>query len=149
MLRISKLTDYATMIMCYLAFDPTNILSATRLAKELHLTGPTVSKILKMLAEGGLVKSFRGGVGGYQLTRPSTEITLADIVSAIEGKLAMTECCDSVNLCALDSLCSLKENWQIINKVILDSLRQITLIEMTGSLKHHPLTLKGIRIKVE
>jgi FeS assembly SUF system regulator len=148
MLRISKLTDYATVILSYLALDPLRILSATLIAKEIHLSVPTVSKLLKILQEAALVKSFRGTGGGYQLARPAKDITLADIVTAIEGNLAMTECCTTNSLCAIDSLCTLKDNWKVINRIILNALARVTLQDMKSSMNEHPLTLQGIPIKV-
>ena len=148
MLRISKLTDYATVILSFLALNPDRITSATTIADAVHLSVPTVSKVLKILAEFELVKSYRGTGGGYQLARSSDQITLAEVVSAIEGKLAMTECCAMENTCALDSLCAIKENWQVINKIILTALGELTLKDMTKPLKEHPLTLRGIPIKV-
>ena len=149
MLRISKLTDYATVIMSYLALVPNRMASATNIAKEIHLGIPTVSKVLKILCERELVKSYRGTGGGYQLARPSTDITIADIVSAIEGSLAMTECCTTKNLCALDSLCSIKDNWKVINKVILTALSGLTLAQMTQPVSEKHFNLHGIPIKVE
>jgi FeS assembly SUF system regulator len=145
MLRISKLTDYATVIMSYLALDPTKILSATHIAKAIHLGIPTVSKVLKILCEASLVKSYRGTGGGYQLARSAEKITIADIVYAIEGKVAMTECSAGKNLCALDSLCGIKENWQVINQVILTALSGLTLSQMTKPMHK----LRNIPIKVE
>lgn len=147
MLRISKLTDYATVIMSYLALDPNNVLSASRIARAIHLSAPTVSKILKILSEAGLVISFRGTGGGYRLARSSKEITLADVVSAIEGDLAITECCASNSTCALDSLCGIKDNWQIINKIILTTLAGLTVHDMTQSLTGR--MLRGIPINVK
>ncbi len=146
MLRISKLTDYATVIMSYLALYPEQIISAAHIAKALHLGTPTVSKILKILCEASLVKSHRGTEGGYQLARLAKDITLADIVSAIEGKLAMTECCASKSLCALDALCGIKGNWQIINKVILTALSCLSLADMAKPISQERLTLNGIPI---
>jgi FeS assembly SUF system regulator len=148
MLKISKLTDYATVIMSFLALEPQGVYSAARIAREIHLSVPTVSKILKILSEADLVKSYRGTGGGYQLARSTQDITVAEVVSAIEGNLAMTECCASRS-CTLDSWCSIKENWQIINKIILTALGRVTLHDMTQSLTNHPLTLRGIPIKVE
>jgi FeS assembly SUF system regulator len=148
MLRVSKLTDYATVIMSYLALTPKTVVSAAQIAQEIHINLPTVSKILKILSEAGLVISFRGAGGGYQLARPITEITVAEVVTAIEGKLAMTECCINENICALDSLCSLKDNWKIINKMILTALAGLTLQDMMMPLAAQSLTLKGIPIKV-
>ncbi|MDR3478203.1 MAG: SUF system Fe-S cluster assembly regulator [Gammaproteobacteria bacterium] len=149
MLRISKLTDYATVIMSYLALMPNQVISAVQIAKEVHLAAPTVSKILKILSDANLVISFRGTGGGYQLARAVDEITLAQVVSAIEGNLAMTECCSIESTCALDSLCTLKDNWQIINKIILTALDGVTLKDMLRPLTGHALSLKGIPIRVK
>ncbi len=129
MLRISKLTDYATIILSYMAMNPEKIASATVIAKACHLGVPTVSKILKILSEAEILKGFRGTEGGYQLARPVKEITIAEIVFAIEGKVAVTECCSGTG-CALDSLCAVKENWQLINKVIMNALAEVTLNDM-------------------
>jgi FeS assembly SUF system regulator len=149
MLRISKLTDYATVIMSYLALTPKDIVSAAQIAREVHVSLPTVSKILKILSEAQLVISFRGTGGGYQLARSTEKITVAEVVTAIEGQLAMTECCLSEKLCALDSLCSIKENWKVINKIILTALAGLTLQDMMRPLSGHALALKGIPIKVK
>jgi FeS assembly SUF system regulator len=136
MLRISKLTDYATVIMSYLALTPKDVVSAAQIAREVHVSLPTVI-------------SFRGTGGGYQLARPTEKITVAEVVMAIEGQLAMTECCLSEKLCAIDSLCSIKENWKVINKIILTALAGLTLHDMMRPLTGHALTLKGIPIKVK
>lgn len=144
MLRISKLTDYATVIMSFLALDSSRVFSATQIARAIHLSAPTVSKILKMLCEAELVTSFRGTGGGYQLAREPKDITIADVVSAIEGRLAMTECCAVKNACVLDTLCGIKKNWQVINQVILKALTGLTLFDMNQS-----ISFKNIPIKVE
>jgi FeS assembly SUF system regulator len=148
MLKISKLTDYATIIMSHLALTPTTVFSAARLAKETHLAPPTARKILKILAEANLVTSFRGTDGGYQLARSADSMTLADVVEAIEGKLAMTECCSVSNYCTLDSLCTVKENWQVINHIILKALRSFTLSDMNKPLYKDSRGLNGIPIQV-
>lgn len=149
MLKISKLTDYATVIVSYMAKDPKGVFSAACIARQIHLSLPTVSKLLKILSEAELVTSFRGTGGGYQLARSTKDITIADVVSAIEGTLSMTECCSETSTCARDSLCAIKDNWKIINKIILDALGRVTLHDMTSSLVGHPLALRGIPIKVE
>lgn len=149
MFKISKLTDYAMVVMHKLAAEPNKVSSATYIANAVHLATPTVSKILKILAEADLVSSFRGTGGGYQLAKAATDITIVDILAAIEGKLAMTECCSENKICTLSSLCTIQENWKTINKVILNALSQVTLEDMTRSLLTHPLTLRGISVKVE
>ncbi len=148
MLRISKLTDYAMVILSYLAIDPNRVASATVIAKEVHLSAPTVSKLLKILSESGLVKSFRGTGGGYQLAKPAREITVAAVVTAVEGLVAMTECCDPTHSCVIHSLCALKDNWQIINNVILKALAELTLQDMIHPLTAQTVALRGIPIKV-
>ena len=132
MLRIGKLTDYAMLIMSFMAKDPHSLLSATALADALHLTPPTVSKILKMLAEGGLVTSTRGADGGYLLAKPAAAITVADVIAAMEGDLALTECCESIGMCMIDSMCALRENWRKINSMIHAMLSKVTILDMMG-----------------
>lgn len=130
MLRIGKLTDYALLVMSQMAKEPDSILSATYLAEALHLTVPTVSKILKILSEAGLVSSVRGAVGGYHLAREPQLITVADIIAAMEGDLAMTECCESTRLCSIDSICTLKENWRKINNMVKALLGNYSIVDM-------------------
>ena len=139
MLRISKLTDYAMLVMSYMAKSPDVILSAPALSEALHLTVPTVSKVLKMLSEAKLVHSIRGAEGGYSLARASDEVTVLDIIMAIEGDFAMTECCEKVSYCAIDSVCTMQANWKKINKVIIALLKKLTIMDMA-----HPLSLQGL-----
>lgn len=138
MLRIGKLTDYALLIMSQMAKDPNAVVSATCMAEALHLTPPTVSKILKILSDAGLVSSVRGAEGGYHLARVASSITVADIIAAMEGELAMTECCDNANGCAIDSSCTLRENWKKINKMVQALLGRFTIVDML-----EPLSLQG------
>ncbi len=88
MLRVTKLTDYATVVLTVLAARPGEVLSATELAEFTGLEPPTVSKVLKPLAQAGLVEGLRGVRGGYRLTRPAIEISLFEVVEAMEGPLA-------------------------------------------------------------
>lgn len=135
MLRISKLTDYALLIMSQMAKTPSSVLSAAQIAQALRLNAPTVSKILKMLSEKQLVSSIRGSIGGYHLARAPDLITVADIISAMENKLALTECTQTINHCALDSVCTMKENWGKINTMIHALLGSFTLQDMLNPLK--------------
>ncbi|WP_148326067.1 SUF system Fe-S cluster assembly regulator, partial [Aquicella lusitana] len=136
---IGKLTDYAMLILSQMAREPHLIMSATFLAEALHLTAPTVSKVLKMLSEAGLVNSIRGAEGGYRLARAGTEITVADVIVAMEGGLAMTECCENTNLCAITTACAMRENWNKINNMIHSLLARFTITDMTA-----PLTIQGV-----
>src|ERR1700761_3595356 len=92
MLRVSRLTDYATVVMTCIAAHPDDVLSTAQIADEARLELPTVSKLLKSLSHARLVESFRGVNGGYRLARPAEAISLADIVEAMEGPIGMTEC---------------------------------------------------------
>ena len=130
MLRIGKLTDYAMLIMSQMAKEPTSVMSATSLAESLHLTTPTVSKVLKILSEAGIVGSVRGADGGYHLARPSAAITVADVITAMEGELAMTECCERAGLCAIDTMCTMRGNWLKINKMVESLLSRFTIADM-------------------
>lgn len=134
MLRISKLADYATLIMSRLAQNAETLSSASQLAKILGLSLPVVSKILKILCQAGLLTSVRGADGGYRLARPAQEITLAAVVSAIEGDFAVTECCSLRGSCVLDSTCATKNNWKVINGVISSALEKVTIQDMAGRL---------------
>lgn len=139
MLRIGKLTDYAMLILSQMARSPDSVMSATALAELLHLTSPTVSKVLKMLSDAGLVSSIRGADGGYHLARQAATITVADIIAAMEGDLAMTECCESPGLCSIDSICTMRENWLQINKMVHALLARFTILDMLN-----PLILQGL-----
>lgn len=134
MIRLGKLTDYAMLILSQMAQAPTSVLSAAVIADALHLSLPTVSKILKILSEGGLVSSVRGAEGGYHLARPALEITVADVIAAMEGGTAVTECCESINLCAISASCVMKSNWLKINHAIQAMLAKLTIIDMSKPL---------------
>jgi len=130
MLRVTKLTDYATVVLTVLAAHPDAVLSASELAEQAGLEMPTVAKVLKPLAAAGLVTGFRGANGGYRLTRPATTITLVEIVEAMEGPLAMTECSVQNGLCELEHNCGVRTNWRRINDVVAEALGSVSLAQM-------------------
>jgi FeS assembly SUF system regulator len=130
MLRISKLADYATLIMSHLVGNPELLVSAAHLAHQLKLSIPVVSKILKILCNAGLLTSVRGAVGGYRLARAPEEISLADVVCAIEGNFAMTECCSVGGSCIVDASCTTKNTWKVINQVIYTALAKVSLKDL-------------------
>jgi FeS assembly SUF system regulator len=130
MLRVSRLTDYATVVMTCLAGRPGEVLSAVQIAEDARLELPTVSKLLKSLGHAGLVESFRGANGGYRLAREAEHINLAEIVEALEGPLSMTECSVHVGNCDHEAYCNVRGNWQRINAVVAKALRDMSLAEM-------------------
>ena len=132
MLRISKLTDYATLILARLACQPTRRVTAAQLAAETGLACPTVSKLLKQLHRQGLVQSTRGLHGGYLLARPAADISAVNILDALEGPVALTECASHESHCCIEPTCSVGRAWQRVNLAIRRSLQEVTLLELAG-----------------
>jgi len=130
MLRVTKLTDYATVVLTVLASDPDAVASATGLAERAGLEAPTVAKVLKPLAQAGLVEAFRGASGGYRLARAPADISLIEIVEAMEGPLGMTECSVHAGACGIERSCNVRANWRRINDVVVDALRGVSLAQM-------------------
>jgi FeS assembly SUF system regulator len=130
MLRVTKLTDYATVVLTALAACPGEVLSAAELAERAGLEMPTVAKLLKPLAQVGLVEGFRGSHGGYRLAKAATDISLVEIVEAMEGPLGMTECSLHDGACGIEHSCGVRANWRRINDVVADALRNVTLAQM-------------------
>lgn len=130
MLRLSKMADYGTVVMTALIHDAETSRSAPEIAAAIHVPVPTVSKILKILARGGLVVSLRGARGGYLLARPAGQISLVDIIDAMDGPIGMTECSVTPGLCAQESACAVRANWQRINQAVIGVLQNITLADM-------------------
>ena len=142
MLRITRQADYGIVLMTWMAAAPEQIFNAPELASETRLPQPMVSKILKGLAREGLLTSHRGAKGGYSLDRLPGEISVAEIISSIDGPIAITECIDnSPGECTQESFCTVRGNWQQINEAIRGALTAITLAEMTHSLPQGIVTL--------
>src|SRR5579863_2465448 len=132
MLRISKLTDYATLILARLACQPVRRLTAAQIALETGLAVPTVSKLLKQLHRQGLVQSTRGLHGGYLLARAPAQISAANIIDALEGPVALTECAGRASHCCIETTCLVGRAWQRVTQAIRRSLQEITLLELAG-----------------
>ncbi len=147
MLKVSKLTDYGIGLMVSLARrQDDNLVAARELSADSGLPLPTVSKLLKVLTGSELLVSTRGASGGYALARRPDQITLVDMIEAIEGPLALTECSGNVAcVCELETSCGLKANWNWINQQLLNTLRGITLQNMTGSVARDLRTLTSSR----
>ncbi len=132
MLRISKLTDYATVILGSLATAPETHRTATEIAATTHVAAPTVSKLLKQLQRAQLVTSVRGLKGGSRLARPAESITAAQILDAMEGPLALTTCSSDHAQCGLEGTCRVGSAWQRVSLAIRGSLGEITLADLAG-----------------
>lgn len=131
MLRVAKLTDYATGLMVQLSQNPGRRVSALQLATELGLPQPTVATLLKKLARAGLIVSARGVGGGYSLARVPSAISLAEVVAAIEGPVRLTECALDDGQCLLAKDCATRGHWHAINTSVQAALAAMSLADMT------------------
>ncbi len=131
MLRISKLTDYGVVLAAHLAARREAV-SVRELAEHTGLPQPTVAKVLKALSKSGLVTSTRGVRGGYELLRRPEQVSVAEVIEALEGPISVTECADGTTEagCARVGHCGAQTTWQRINARLLDALKGTTLAEM-------------------
>lgn len=143
MIRITKQTDYGIVLLTHLAAHPDRSFNAPELAAEARLPLPMVSKILKLLAKEALLVSHRGVKGGYSLSRLPGEISMAEIVAALEGPIAITECVSVDSDCTHEALCPVRGNWQRINEAVRGALEGISLAEMTFPKRQELVTLGG------
>jgi FeS assembly SUF system regulator len=132
MLRMTKLADYGIVLMTHFASArPGRVFTARDLAGGGHVPLPTASKILKALSHAGLLVSHRGAGGGFALARPAAEVTVAEIISALEGPIALTECIgEPAGTCDIERLCPTRTNWERINGVVREALEGLTLADM-------------------
>jgi FeS assembly SUF system regulator len=147
MLRISKLTDYGTVILACLAGQPSRLWTAAEVAECTRIGLPTVSKLLKKLQRSGLVISTRGSHGGYQLSQPPAEITAARILDALEGPVAITECSGAHSTCGLESNCAVGHTWQRVNAAIRRALTDISLAQLAGTDRSTTATVPLTRLR--
>ena len=131
-MRLTHLADYAVVLMTAAARRASGErLSATELAQETGVPLPTAQKLMGQLATAGLLSSARGAGGGFALARPVTEISLADIVEAVEGPIALTMCADGVNHdCALDKHCRVRPHMGIVGAKVRGALGAVSLQEL-------------------
>ncbi len=133
MIRMSKETDYGIVVLAYFASVQEGLKhNAREVAMESQLPLPMVRKILKILAREGLLVSHRGVKGGYSLARRGGRISIAEIVKAMEGPLAMTECIEAPGECRHEPVCGLRTSWQRINEIVFEALDRMTLSDLIG-----------------
>ncbi len=135
MIRMSKETDYGIVVLAYFASAQEGLKqNAREVAMESQLPLPMVRKILKILAREGLLASHRGAKGGYSLVRRGERISIAEIIEAMEGPLAMTECIEAPGECRQEPVCGLRTSWHKINEIVFQALNSTTLSDLTGPL---------------
>lgn len=142
MLRITRLTDYATVILTHMAKNPLQVVSAKSLAELLKMGPATVSKIMKMLSAQDLVVSTRGAEGGYRLVKTPEQVSVVDILVAMEGPVSMTECTVTGHGCSQAHDCGVQGHWQRMNAVIVDALKKVSLADLARSSDSNPFMIK-------
>lgn len=146
MLRMTKQADYGIVLLSRMAGRSAERFTAPELAAETHLPLPMVSKILKILGRGGLLLSHRGAKGGYSLAAPPREISVARMITVLDGPIAFTECSDdgAPGQCSQEAGCLIRNNWRRINVAVRDALEAINLAELAaGSGPDHLVQLSG------
>ena len=134
MLRLSKLTDYAVVVLVRLA-GMDGVQTSPGIAAATGIPEPTVAKVLKTLTAGDLVSSQRGAKGGYRLNRGLAEIPVSDVIAAVDGPIALTACVEgSVSECESRGLCPMAGRWDPVNDAIQSALSRITLADMQVAL---------------
>jgi FeS assembly SUF system regulator len=130
MFKVNKLTDYAMVVLIDIARADARR-SAHQVADHTGIPLPTVAKLMKSLNKAGLVASVRGASGGYALGRPQEQITVADVIQAVEGPIALTACSDtSDEACGMERICPVQGKWNRVNRAVRAALSQVTLAEM-------------------
>jgi FeS assembly SUF system regulator len=143
MIRMTRLTDYGIVLLSRMAYASEQVHNARDLALDSHLPLPTVIKVLKMLTRKGLLLSHRGAKGGYSLARRPDEISVAQVIDATEGPVALTECTGSLpGTCQQEGACPVQGNWERINRVVRDALQRVSLLEMS---RPSPVPLAHLR----
>jgi len=149
-LKISRLTDYGTLVLAYLSREGDRPTSAADVANATGIALPTTSKLLKLLAKSQLVSSTRGVQGGYCLARPADEISAADIIDALEGPVHITECSADDSHCDFETVCNVGGAWQRINVAIRRALGDISLSDLQRSQAPVPrFKFAGLPVNVE
>lgn len=150
MLRISKLTDYAIVITLFIGQQEHKYSNATLIATKTKLGLATVKKVLRQLMVANIVKSEQGATGGYSLIKLTSNITMRDIIHAMEGNIALTECSQNKSTCDKNSTCQISQHWQVINQIILSALDKVSLNDLTQSPKDwQPITFERNTSNVE
>ena len=131
MIKISKLTDYAVIVMAWMSRATGSIQTVPRIAEMTGLPQPTVAKVLKPLVAAELVVSYRGAAGGYALVRPASAITLAEIITAVDGPIQLTTCSGvTAQGCAVSGPCLIRGGWEAVNRAVREAVASVRLSDM-------------------
>lgn len=151
MMRLSKLTDYAVVMMVHMgqvreAARAEVIFTTGRLSEDTGVPQPTVAKVLKGLSRAGLLRSVRGAQGGYVVERTADEVSIAEIIQALDGPIALTACVDGADdSCNVENLCGMRGNWNRVNDAIQSALGRVTLADMALTPMEFPVPDAPVR----
>ena len=136
MLRLSKLTDYAVVVLVRLS-QSGSVQTSPGIAAGIGIPEPTVAKVLKILAHHDMVEGQRGARGGYRLMRPLSDMPLTTVIAAFEGPIALTACVDNgFGSCEAEGICAVRGRWDPVNRAIRDALAGITIADLAGPSSH-------------
>lgn len=145
MLRLSKLADYAIVIACHSARELQQTYTAAEIARAVNIALPTVQKVLKRLSQVGIFQSERGPHGGYRLAKQPENISVAQIIAALDGPIGLTECSLAENHCHKAQGCDIRSNLSLINRAIRIALETVTLADMVKPIPQEiPISLEGL-----
>ncbi len=140
MFRLNRLTDYAVVVLSQMSLDRRGLSSAQQIAHATGVPLPTVAKVLNVLTREGLVESHRGAAGGYALSRPASQISVAQIIQALEGPIALAACVDSAaGCCEVEHHCPMRGSWDKVNEAIRGALESVSLHDMMAAGSPFPL----------
>lgn len=142
MIKIGKLADYALLITDYLISTSDTLCTNEDVSQATHLPLSTVRKLLKKLVDARIVISYRGVNGGYRLSGSPEDISIAQVIIAVEGPIAVTQCASTREVCSYAGECNLKENWGVINKFFIDTLSSISLAAMSRTISSNILEFR-------
>ena len=143
MIRLSRLTDYAVALLSYMDKPGKGELwAASDIAETSGLPMPTVAKVLKTLAKSGIIVAHRGASGGYKLARPASKISVAEIIEAMDGPIAITDCSEGSqhSECKIESICPMSDGWNKVNRAMRKALEDVSLAEMNAPPAPRPNT---------
>lgn len=133
MIKLSKLTDYSVVILAEMARGRGGLMTASGLAAQSGLPEPTVAKVLKLLARGAVITSVRGANGGYTLEKAPEDISIAAVITALEGPVVLAACVEgAAGCCDHEKTCTIKGQWDPVNAAMQRALENVTLAQMIG-----------------
>ena len=137
MIKVSRMADYAVLLVCKMSKNQDKYYSANELSLNTSLKTTTINKILTKLTKANITSSIRGVTGGYKLAMGAEDISVGNIIDIIDGRVALTVCVEKGenNNCELESVCTSRSNWQVINNAVCDALNSISIEEMANPIK--------------